>query len=284
MIQASIVTGTVTDSNASYYFIQASGMTYALSKAEGRYAIGDIVTVTSYEDKRHKRRLTTKPLVITTTTYGWAEVTQVRRDLGVFVDVGLPDKDVVVSLDEMPKMPNLWPKKGDKLYVRLKIDHKGRLWGVLADREVFQKLAGPAYNNMQNQKLRAIVYHLKLTGTFVYLPDNHMLGFIHPSERYQEPRLGQELEARVIGYRAIDRTLNLSAKPRSFEMLDQDAQMILTYLERQGGFMTLNDTSDPEAIKAIFGISKGQFKKALGRLMKAGKVRQDRLGTEVIAS
>ena len=56
-----------------------------------------------------------------------------------------------------------------------------------------------------------------------------MLGFIHPSERYAEPRLGQVLEARVIGFREVDRTLNLSLKPRSFEMLENDAQMILTY-------------------------------------------------------
>ena len=91
-----------------------------------------------------------------------------------------------------------------------------------------------------------------------------MLGFIHPSERYAEPRLGQVLEARVIGFREVDRTLNLSLKPRSFEMLENDAQMILTYLESNGGFMTLNDKSSPADIKATFGISKGQFKKALG--------------------
>jgi predicted RNA-binding protein (virulence factor B family) len=89
------------------------------------------------------------------------------------------------------------------------------------------------------------------------------------------------LEARVIGYRAVDRTLNLSLKPRSFEMLENDAQMILTYLESNGGFMTLNDKSAPEDIKATFGISKGQFKKALGGLMKAGKIKKDSVGTEL---
>ena len=34
--------------------------------------------------------------------YGWATVTEVRRDLGVFLDIGLNDKDVVVSLDDLP--------------------------------------------------------------------------------------------------------------------------------------------------------------------------------------
>ena len=46
--------------------------------------------------------------------------------------------------------------------------------------------------------------------------------------------------------------------------------------------MILNDKSAPEDIKATFGISKGQFKKALGGLMKAKKIKQDELGTELI--
>lgn len=46
--------------------------------------------------------------------------------------------------------------------------------------------------------------------------------------------------------------------------------------------MTLNDKSAPEDIKATFGISKGQFKKALGGLMKAGKIKKDSVGTELV--
>ena len=113
-------------------------------------------------------------------------------------------------------------------------------------------MAGPAYDNMQNQKWPAIAYRLKLSGTFVYLPENNMLGFIHPSERYSEPRLGQVLEARVIGFREVDRTLNLSLKPRSFEMLENDAQMILTYLESNGGFMALNDEGQKNQTRSVW--------------------------------
>ena len=85
-----------------------------------------------------------------------------------------------------------------------------------------------------------------------------------------------------MGSEKLTVTLNLSLKPRSFEMLENDAQMILTYLESNGGFMTLNDKSSPADIKETFGISKGQFKKALGGLMKAKKVKQDQFGTELI--
>ncbi|WP_019772392.1 CvfB family protein [Streptococcus sobrinus] len=281
-ILAKTITAMVTDQNEHYYFVQKDGVTLALDKTEGDHQLGQMVQGFAYSDLHQKLRLTTLPISATRDSYGWGVVTEVRRDLGVFLDTGLLDKQVVVSLDVLPEIKELWPKKGDKLYVSLEVDKKDRIWALPAPAEVFQKLAGPAYDNMQNEKLRAIVYRLKLSGTFVYLPDNNMLGFIHPSERYTEPRLGQELEARVIGYRQVDRTLNLSLKPRSFEMLEADAQMILTYLEGQGGFMTLNDKSSPAEIKATFSISKGQFKKALGGLMKAGKIKQDASGTELI--
>lgn len=279
---AKTITAMVTDQNDHYYYVQKDGLTLALDKKEGEYQLGQMVQGFVYLDQRQKLRLTTLKVSATQDSYGWGVVTNVRRDLGIFLDTGLPDKEVVVSLDVLPDIKELWPKKGDKLYVKLEVDKKNRIWALPAQAEVFQKMAGPAYDNMQNEKLRAIVYRLKLSGTFVYLPDNNMLGFIHPSERYSEPRLGQELEARVIGYRHVDRTLNLSLKPRSFEMLENDAQMILAYLESHGGFMTLNDKSSPEDIKATFGISKGQFKKALGGLMKSGKIKQDPTGTELI--
>lgn len=279
---ATVITGLIKEENANDYFIQKEGLTFALSKGEGERQIDDMVTGFAYTDMKQKARLTTKEISSTRTSYGWGEVTEVRRDLGVFVDTGIPNKEIVVSLDVLPEMKELWPKKGDKLYIRLEVDKKDRIWGIPAEPEVFQKMASPAYNNMQNQHWPAIVYRLKLTGTFVYLPENNMLGFIRPSERYAEPRLGQVLDARVIGFREVDRTLNLSLKPRSFEMLENDAQMIVTYLEANGGFMTLNDKSSPEEIKATFGISKGQFKKALGGLMKAKRIKQDATGTELI--
>lgn len=281
-LQAQYITGLITDENASHYFVQKDGQTLALDKTEGQYALGDMVKGFAYTDLKQKWRLTTLEVRADRDHFGWGEVTDVRKDLGVFVDTGLPDKQVVVSLDILPEIKELWPKKGDQLYVKLDVDKKDRIWALPAFQEDFQRLAGPAYDNMQNQSLKAIVYRLRLSGTFVYLPDHNMLGFIHPNERFSEPRLGQVLETRVIGYRAVDRTLNLSLKPRSFEMLENDAQMILTYLKGQGGFMTLNDKSNPEDIKATFGISKGQFKKALGGLMKAGKIKQDEFGTEMI--
>ncbi|MBN2937489.1 MAG: S1 RNA-binding domain-containing protein [Lactococcus lactis] len=276
------ISAIIVEESERFYFLQKGEDLLRLDKTEGEHTVGDVITGFVYVDKDDHRRLTTLEQKATNEHYGWGTVTAVRKDLGAFVDTGLPGKDVVVSLDDLPLEKDQWPKVGDQLYVKLIIDRKERIWGHLAWHEDFWNLAGPGYDNMQNQDLRAIVYRNKESGTFVYLPDNNMLGFIHPNERFSVPRVGQELQVRVIGFRKEDRSLNLSAKPRAYEMLDADSQMILAYLQSMGGKMAFNDKSNPDEIKATFGISKGQFKKALGGLMKAKKIKQSPEGTELI--
>ena len=276
------ISAIIVEESERFYFLQKGEDLLRLDKTEGEHTVGDVVTGFVYVDKDDHRRLTTLEQKATNEHYGWGTVTAVRKDLGAFVDTGLPGKDVVVSLDDLPLEKDQWPKVGDQLYVKLIIDRKERIWGHLAWHEDFWNLAGPGYDNMQNQDLRAIVYRNKESGTFVYLPDNNMLGFIHPNERFSVPRVGQELQVRVIGFRKEDRSLNLSAKPRAYEMLDADSKMILAYLQSMGGKMAFNDKSNPDEIKATFGISKGQFKKALGGLMKAKKIKQSPEGTELI--
>lgn len=121
---ATVITGLIKEENANDYFIQKEGLTFALSKGEGERQIDDMVTGFAYTDMKQKARLTTKEISSTRTSYGWGEVTEVRRDLGVFVDTGIPNKEIVVSLDVLPEMKELWPKKGDKLYIRLEVDKK----------------------------------------------------------------------------------------------------------------------------------------------------------------
>ncbi len=150
---ASFIVGLIIDENDRFYFVQKDGQTYALAKEEGQHAVGDTVKGFAYTDMKQKLRLTTQEVTATQDQFGWGTVTEVRKDLGVFVDTGLPDKEIVVSLDILPELKELWPKKGDKLYVRLEVDKKDRIWGVLAYQEDFQRLARPAYNNMQNQKV-----------------------------------------------------------------------------------------------------------------------------------
>lgn len=270
---AKIFTALVIDENDNYYFLQKNGITFRLDKEEGPHQIGEAVEGFGYLNQKQEPALTTKIPTIKIGQYGFGTVTGTRKDLGAFVDIGLNEKDVVVSLDELPMMRELWPKKGDQLMISLRTDEKNRIWGTLADEKVFKAMAVPATEAMKNKNVSGTVYRLKMAGTYV-LTDDFQIGFIHPNERFQEPHLGEKVAGRVIGIRP-DGVLNLSLKPRGYEMISDDAAMVLTFLERaEAHKIPFTDKSTPEEIKQTFGISKAQFKRALGSLLKQGKIKQ----------
>ncbi len=269
------ITAMVIDENADYVFAQKEGMTFRIAKSEllKLPKPGAMISGFAYENEAHELQLTKNEPKSGFDRYAWGEVKKVQRGLGVFVDIGLPNKDIVVSTDTLPELQNLWPKAGDRLMIALRVDDKGRLWGELATMEMFKAVSDVASQKMMNKDVIATVYRLKMVGSYVITKD-YQLGFIHPSERDKEPRLGQEVKARVIGIRP-DGTLNLSLRPRAYEAISDDAQMLLAALQHNAdGRLPFTDKSDPAEIKVYFGISKGQFKRAVGHLMKAGLVVQ----------
>ena len=46
--------------------------------------------------------------------------------------------------------------------------------------------------------------------------------------------------------------------------MDKDADLIMEYIEQNGGFLDLCDESSPEAIKERLNMSKNAFKRAAG--------------------
>lgn len=271
---ATIFTGLIIDENDQFYFLQKNGVTFRLSKQEGTHEIGEAVEGFGYLNQKQEPEMTTVIPSSRVGQFAFGTVTGTRKDLGAFVDIGLNDKDVVVSLDELPMMRELWPKKGDQLMISLKVDNKDRIWGELADEKIFKAMSKVGTEEMKNKDLSGIVYRLKMAGTYI-LTDDFYIGFIHPEERFQEPHLGETVKGRVIGVRP-DGILNVSLKPRAHEAIGDDAAMILTFLERAADHkIAFTDKSNPEEIKQTFGISKGQFKRAIGNLLKQRKIKQE---------
>ena len=269
-----VVTAKMIDQNQIAYFVQYQAQTLLLKKSEIERLLknGDPVRGFVYENEKHQLQLTTKIPLVGIGRYAFGQVVSVRRDLGVFVNIGLENKDIAVSLDELPELHRLWPQVGDRLMIALKTDSKGRLWGTLASSDIFSQLAVKADQQMMNQDVQAVVYRLKLAGTLVVTKD-YNLGFIHPSQRDEEPRLGQVLKARVIGVRP-DGILNLSLQPRAYEAIGDDAALLLTDLQHQNGVLPFSDQSTSQAINEHFGISKGRFKRAVGHLLKNGLITE----------
>lgn len=268
-----VITALVVDQNEKKTFVQKNGVTYRVVE-EVDVELGDAVEGFAYQDRNDNYRFQMEQPEIRIGTYGWAEVVQVKRGLGVFVDTGLDNKDVVISMDDLPSETHLWPKIGDRLYVTLTVDEKDRMWAKIAEDTKIVTISRRADKSVYNEDVEAVVYASKLVGSYVITSDNY-LGFIHPNERQYEPRLGEAITGRIVDVHS-NGSVNISMLKRAHEALEQDAAMIYEVLKRTPGQkIAFTDKSQPDDIREFFGISKASFKRSLGRLMKSGLIKQE---------
>ena len=109
----------VTDFNDKYIFAQVDGLTFRMARDELLKApkVNSSLKGFAYINDNHQLQLTKKVPKVQVDRYAWGTVVSSRKDLGVFVDIGFPNKDIVVSVDDMQELPQIWPQKGDKLMI-----------------------------------------------------------------------------------------------------------------------------------------------------------------------
>lgn len=202
---------------------------------------------------------------ITKDKYDFAKVLKVDRD-GARVDVGLP-REVLIPWEDLPKVKTLWPETGDQLLVTLRIDSQNQMFARLASEGIVDNMYTPINDDSkQNEMLEARPYRVLRVGSFLLSTDGYKI-FVHESERKAEPRLGELVTVRIIGHNERGE-LNGSFLPLAHERLDDDGQVIFDLLVEYDGELPFWDKSSPEAIKEVFNMSKGSFKRAIGHLYK----------------
>lgn len=202
---------------------------------------------------------------ITKDKYDFAKVLKVDRD-GARVDVGLP-REVLIPWEDLPKVKTLWPEAGDQLLVTLRIDSQNQMFARLASEGIVDNMYTPVNDDSkQNEMLEARPYRVLRVGSFLLSTKGYKI-FVHESERKAEPRLGELVTVRIIGHNERGE-LNGSFLPLAHERLDDDGQVIFDLLVEYDGELPFWDKSSPEAIKEVFNMSKGSFKRAIGHLYK----------------
>jgi predicted RNA-binding protein (virulence factor B family) len=190
-------------------------------------------------------------------------VTDLAR-VGAFVDWGLP-KELLVPFAEQTRDV----KVGERHPIGLYLDKTGRLAGTMRVSEMLRTLRegfaldewvqGEAWRNEPDIGLFVIV-------------ERAGVGLVPASEPHALTR-GQSARFRVTNVLA-DGKIELSLRGLAHEELEADGQTILAVLAR-GTAVRVGNQSTPEEIRALFGLSKKAFKRAVGRLLKERAVEFD---------
>ena len=72
-----------------------------------------------------------------------------------------------------------------------------------------------------------------------------------------------------------DGKLELRIKKKAYLAMEEDAEQIYQDLVKSGGCYPFTDKVSPEFIKERFGLTKNAFKRAIGRLLKEGRIEMD---------
>ena len=233
---------------------------------------GDITECFIYLDSEDRPVATMKRPLITlgeTAILTCLEVTE----LGTFLDWGLK-KDLFLPYREQTKRPG----KGSKVLVALYIDKSGRLCATM---KLYKYLRNDSPYKTGDRVLGRIYETGRDEGAHVAV-DGVYRALIPKKDLVTDVNIGDEIRLRVA--RVLpDGKLVLAMRDPSHIQIYADCELILGRLEAApGGFLPVHDKTDTDVIRRVFGMSKNSFKRAVGHLMKEGKITQDQSGIKLI--
>lgn len=224
--------------------------------------LGDPVEVFLYKDSDDRLIATTNEPKVQLGELAVLEVADTGK-FGAFLNWGL-EKDLFLPF----KQQTVKVSKGDKCLVTLYIDKSERLCATM---RVYDKLRKDSPYK-KDDMVTGIIYDTSDEfGVFVAV-DGIFSALIPKKDAFGSLKVGQTVTARVTSVKA-DGKLDLSVKEKIPMQMDKDAEIIFKRMERMGGKLPFTDKADAEIIKTEFNMSKNAFKRAVGRLLKEGKIQ-----------
>lgn len=222
---------------------------------------GDKVRVFIYRDSSDRLIATTREAKLTLGKTALLKVAQVGK-IGAFLDWGL-EKELL-----LPYKEQTWRvREGEECLAALYIDKSNRLCATM---KVYPYLElGSPYK--KDDRITGRIYEISREfGAFVAVDDKYS-GLIPVKEMYGSLTEGDIITARVTGVKE-DGKLDLSIREKAYLQIEADAARILKVIESYGGVLPFNDKASPDTIKSEMQMSKNEFKRAVGRLLKEGKI------------
>ncbi len=225
-------------------------------------AVGDQISVFIYKDSEDRLIATTSQPKLQVGEVALLQVKDVAK-IGAFLDMGL-EKDLLLPFKEQ----NHKVRQGEQCLVALYVDKSKRLAATM---NVYSYMRADAPYK-KDDRVSGTIYEINENlGAFVAV-DNRYYGLIPKKELYGDFRIGEQVEARVTKVRE-DGKLDLSPREKAYMQMDADAQLVLKVIDEFDGVLPFNDKARPETIMREFQMSKNAFKRAVGRLLKEGRIR-----------
>jgi hypothetical protein len=223
--------------------------------------LGSSIEVFIYKDSDDRLIATTSEPKIMLGDVRVLKVKETTR-IGAFMDWGL-EKDVLLPFKEQTAKV----KAGDDVLCAMYIDKSSRLCVTM---NVYKYLKSDSPYK-KDDKVMGTVYEMSDNfGAFVAVDDIYS-GLIAKKELYGNLKIGDRISARVVSVKE-DGRLNLSVREKAYLQMDTDADKIFAMIEDNGGRLGFTDKASPDLIKEKTGMSKNEFKRAVGRLLKEGKI------------
>ena len=229
---------------------------------------GDELMVFIYRDSKDRLIATRREPFLTLGKTAVLKVAEVTR-IGAFLDWGL-EKDLLLPFHEQTRRV----AKGDEVLAALYIDKSSRLCATM---KVYHYLLKNSPYRPDDQ-VEGRVYEISGNfGVFVAVDDRYS-ALIPKKEASSDLKVGDKVSARVTGVKE-DGKLDISVRKKAYLQMGDDADAIVRILQEFGGSVPYGEKADPERIRQDFVLSKNAFKRALGRLLKEGRViiEEDRI-------
>ena len=219
--------------------------------------VGDPIDVFLSKDSNERPIATVKEPKLTLGQTARLRVVSVGK-VGAFLDWGL-EKDLFLPYREQTTQV----KAGDEVIAALYLDKSERLCATMKVYPYLQKESP----YQKDDVVTGMVYEISHNfGAFVAVDDKYS-ALIPKKELYGELHVLQQISARVTGVKE-DGKLDLGIRQKAHLQMSEDADKVLALLREKKGFLPLHDKSSPEQIRETVGMSKNEFKRAIGRLYK----------------
>ena len=222
---------------------------------------GDRIEVFVYRDSKDRLIATTNVPKLQMGQVALLKVAQTGK-FGAFLDWGL-EKDLMLPFKQQTRKV----REGEEVLASMYIDKSGRLCATM---NVYPALASDSPYHKDDKVTGRVYLISEEFGAFVAV-DNRYSALIPKKELYGKVEVGQDIEARVAQV-LEDGRLTLSVREKAYLQMEKDAAEVLKIIDSYDGVLPFNDKVSPEIIKRETGMRKNEFKRAVGNLLKAGKI------------